>query len=252
MTKKRRLSDLFVVGTEVSIEDPNNEGDPIVVWIQKLSPVQHEAALRKANEKRAPYLALKHLELGHPDLEVYEAELDTQMANLSEVELLTAKKEGAIRAAKEDEVAAEDEWSEDNYLQSLLDSWSEELMAVYAKDSENEEAGRVKGEIERFQEQVEKKLEGELRHIRREYEEMDPHVRRKESLGQVLTYNADIRWMSEYRRQELFYSVRVSEENSRELYFESVDEVAELAAPVYNILLQAYQGLTVNPLEGKD
>lgn len=252
MTKKRRLSDLYVVGTEVTIEDPDPAFEDITVWVQKLSPVQHEDALRKANAQRAPILALKRLELGHPDLEIYEAELEGQLRNFDIVELLTARKEGAIRAAKEDEVAAQDDWAKDNYIQSLMDSWEEELMAKHAMDPEDEEAARVKAELERFNDEVYKKVAGEVRHVRNDYEAMDPEARRREAVEQVLNYNADIRWMSEYRRQELYHAVRVSKEQNRELYFESADEVGELSAPVFNKLQMAYQGLTLNPLEVKD
>jgi hypothetical protein len=251
MTKRRRLSDLYVVGEEVTFEDPGGD-EPIVVWVQKLSPVQHEAVLRDSGAERAPILALKRLEPGHDDLDPYEAELEENLKHLTVVDLLTAKKEGSVRAAKEDEVAAEEEWENDNYLQSLTDAWEGGLMAEWAKNNEHVEAARVHDELERFNEQVEVKVEADMRHVRRDYEDMSDTEARMEALHQVIDFAADVRWMTEYRRQELYYATRVSQENSRELYFDSPGEVGELTAPVFNRLLTVYQGLTVNPLEVKD
>lgn len=250
MTKKRRLSDLYVVGKEVEVEDPNG-GDPIVVWIQKLSPVQHEAVLRDSGAARAPILALKHLPFGHEDLAPYESELEESLRHLSIVDVLAAKKEGAVRAAKEDEVAALDEWADENYLQSLTDAWEADLMVEWAKDNEHVEAARVHDELERFNALVDKKTEADMRHVRKDYERMDPEEAYQEALHQVIDFASDIRWMTEYRRQELYYAVRESQQDSRTLYFEDVSEVGELSGEVFTILLREYQGLTLNPLEVK-
>jgi vacuolar-type H+-ATPase subunit I/STV1 len=125
-------------------------------------------------------------------------------------------------------------------------------MGEWAKNNEHVEAARVHDELERFNEQVEVKVEADMRHVRRDYEDMSDTEARMEALHQVIDFAADVRWMTEYRRQELYYATRVSKENSRELYFESPGEVGELTAPVFNKLLTVYQGLTVNPLEVKD
>jgi len=249
MTKRRRLSDLYVVGEEVTFEDP--EGDPIVVWVQKLSPVQHESVLRDSGAARAPILALKRLPVGHDDLDPYESELEESLRQLSVAEILSAKKEGTIRAAKEDEVAAEDEWDKENYLQSLTDAWQDPLMAEWAKDNEHVEAKRVHDELERFNEQVEKKVKGEMRHVLKDYENMDKEEAHLEALHQIIDFASDVRWMTEYRRQEVYYAVRVSEDKRRELYFDGVEEVGELSTTVFQRLLKTFQNLAVNPLEVK-
>jgi hypothetical protein len=251
MIKKRRLSDLYVVGEEMTFEDPGGD-EPIVVWVQKLSPVQHEAVLRDSGAARAPILALKHLPLGHDDLAPYESELEESLRHISMVDILVAKKEGAIRAAKEDEVAAEDEWDKENYLQSLTDAWNESLMVEWAKDNSHVEAARVHDELERFNAAVDKKTKGAMRHVRRDYESMSDEETHLEALHQIIDFASDIRWMTEYRRQELYYAVRVSEEDNRTLYFEDVGEVGELSAQVFQQLLSTFQNLTLNPLEVKD
>ena len=90
-----------------------------------------------------------------------------------------------------------------------------------------------------------------MRHVLKDYEKMDANEARLEALHQVIDFASDVRWMTEYRRQELYYAVRISEENRRKLYFEGVEEVGELSAPVFQKLLTTFQGLAVNPLEVK-
>lgn len=254
MVKTKRLSDLYVIGQAITVTD---EDESIDVWVQKLSPIQHERALRAANAARVPISALKNLPIDHMDVQVYVGDLADQLEELDIVEMLIARDEAKIRPAKEDEVGEEEEWAKDGYLQGLRDAWEGDdlvdgLMDEFAMDPEAVEPLRVFNELQRFNDAVEKKIEGEVRHIRSEYEEMDPDVRKKKAVHRMIDHNGDILWMSEYRIWEVYLSVRISEEDKRTLYFEDIDEVKSLAVPVFQQLITTYQELVVSPMEGKD
>lgn len=249
MTKKRRLTDLYIVGKELSIDDGSD--DPIVVWIQKLNPIENEYALREANKSRAALLALKKADDDDPELDVYWSQLEADLASdVNPVDVFVAREEVKIRAAKEDQVAYEDEWSEDNYLQGLKDAWEGGLKETYALDNSDPEALRVWNELKRFDALVEEKVQGELRHVRRDYEQADPDWVRREYVNKIIERDADVNWVTTYRRNEIRYAVR-EPDNHKEYYFADADEVAQLAVEIFKQLVQEYQELIVDPLEGK-
>ena len=72
MPKTRSLKDLYVVGKEVVLTD--GEGG-VTVWLQKLNPVDHDTALRKANARRGATLAMSRLPEDSEEREAYMNQL---------------------------------------------------------------------------------------------------------------------------------------------------------------------------------
>lgn len=247
MTKRRRLSDLYVRGGPLSVDDGEGAVD---VWISKLNPVDHDTVLRRANAARARFQMVRN----DRDSEEYQAAFGA-MADLAEadsndlVTFLINKNLAEYRASVEAETAAEDEWAEDDYLQGLLDSWRE-LRDVWVKDSEDVEAKRVYEEIKRFNEIVAKAVDAEAERLRRDWADADVNALVLAATDAFLVREGEDRWMDEYNRAALWKSVRDPKDH-RAYYFESRAEVDQLAEPVFRQLLTAFLELTVEPAEGK-
>jgi len=161
MPKTRRLTDLYVVGKEIDVDD--GAGTPVKVWIQKLAPIDHETALRKANAKRAKTLAAYKKDMTLGDIENALTELMLATPNRDElVEFLVNDRIIKLYQAREAELAAEDEWAEEDYLQGLRDAWADELEEIAADNPEDEEVVRVKSELDRFNAELEKIIEGDI------------------------------------------------------------------------------------------
>jgi len=247
---RRRLTDLYKYGRSVTIEDPDG-GEDFVVWVQKMNPLQHETALNDANMVRAHLMSLRRLPLDDERLALYLTEVEDQVGN-DPREFLALTKEASIRMAKEDEVAAEDEWAKDNYIQSLRDSWTEGMSDRYHVDNEDEEASRIWEELKRFNDQVQVKVDADMKHVRDEVSYLSDDEVTEKILHQVIEGHANSKWIREFRRLEIFYATRVSEEEKDVLYFESVKEVQELSGEVFNLLSDAYTSLNLQPVEVKD
>lgn len=247
MPKKRRLQDLFVTGKEVSIND--GSGDPVVVWIQKLTPVDHETAMRRANARRALFLSIRRMpeteEYQACAMDVYEADDDALIAEIVEGEL--AQKRLAIAA----ELAADEEWSKDDYLQGLEDAWTENLNERYNEEPEDPEAKRVFIELKRFADTVDERLADEREALMNDRSGYDRDELEQIVIKERIETLADLEWMKEYRKCELWLSIRESEDHSKR-YFRQRADVDDLAQQVLSPLVVAYQELQVDVVEGKD
>lgn len=248
--KRRRLSDLYVVGKELELDD--GSGDPVVVWIQKLTPLQHEKSLRRANGVRAGVLAIKD----DPDDSLerlgYQHEFD-QVSTTREdmVNYLLSEKLANLYQVEEARLAAEKEWSENHYLQGLTDLWEDSAKEAYASDSDDPEAKRVFEELKRFAEKVENSVQGHAKELARDWEGTPDDDLKREVLNKVLETAADMQWLAEYRKCEVWFSVR-DPENHNALYFESREEVDDLTIETFTALAAAYGELKVDIIEGKD
>lgn len=246
MPKTRRLTDLYVVGEEFDI-------DGIKVWLQKLSPVDHETAVRRANGKRARVLALARAAQENPEgrdpflNEFYDICEDRE----SMIIFIAASEISKDIAAFEAEVADEDEWSKDDYIQGLKDLWNNEMAERFVMDAEDEEAKRVMAELERFQAAVDKRISGENDALKRDLDTFSDSVLVKRGVDVLIEAHADSEWLTEYRKCELWLGVREIK-NHGERYFESREEVDRLSIEVLSALVLAYQGLNVDVVEGKD
>lgn len=244
--KKRRLSDLYQHGRDITIDDGDGG---VTVWVQKLSPVDHESALRKANAARARVLSLRN----HKDTPEYEAVLVEVQAATTE-DIITELVDYGVaqkRLAVEAELAAEEEWDKDDYLQGLKDAWEGGLKDTYATNKEDPEASRVFVELKRFLDTADERIDAERARLERDFADLDREELEERLVDRHLDSEADMEWIKEYRKCEVWLSVRDAEDHSRR-YFRERKEIDDLAQEVLTPLVQAYQELSVDVLEGKD
>lgn len=246
MPKTRRLADLYVVGKEVTLDDGDG---PVTIWMQKLNPVDHESALRNANAVRARVLAARK---DHDSLDYVTLRSDVE--DQSRDELLMFLSFDAVQTrseAIEAELAAENEWSDSNYLQGLMDSWQGGLKDVYAADPENADAKHVHDEMDRWATLLQDRIEAEREGIVRDLDLKTDEELQDQVLERTLRVNADMSWLAEYHRCEVWLSVR-DPEHHKQKYFARREDVDDLPQEVLLVLISEYRDLTVEPTEGKD
>jgi hypothetical protein len=257
---KRRLEDLWVRGGFVDFDD--GKGDPVKVWVQKLSPVEVNLALRRANAARARIKTVKY----HPEsdaymemwLEVLEWETKDEL-----VTYLLATAEGNIEDRVEAEMAAEDEWSNEGYLQGLRDSWEGGLKDAYIVDPEGPdgvEASRVLAELTRFAAAVRERAAPEVEAAKAHLESQDIEDLQDQAMERVIRYRGNAAWLNEMRLCEIFYGTHDAVPDakqpgkwvaSRDRYWTSRADFDGLPNEVLTPLLAKYAELNVDVLEGK-
>jgi hypothetical protein len=242
MTKQRHLSDLYVKGSDLTIED-------VTVWIQKLNPVEHSQAVRKADAARAKALTAKFDKDSEAYLSVLNDVLDSSREVL--IEILVAAEHARILPAREAKVADEEKWKTDNYLQGLRDAWNEGVAETFIDDPDDIEAKRVHDELEAFLKDVEKEVSDELDSFRSAHDSMSEKEIIDTSMEHRMKVAADMAWVNEYYRSEILLGTRYPDDHSKK-YFSSRDEVDILQLETYAELASAFRDLTVEPTEGKD
>ena len=252
--KRKRLSDLYVVGCDFTVVDDNDNGDD--VWLQKLNPVEHTDAARSANAYRSRQKALA----ADVDSDLYQAALGEITEFADKDVLLTmalAEEIAQARSRVEAMQGDEEEWKKDDYLQGLVDLWlgrplegEPGLRAAYDKDPEDPEASKVFAELRRYDEQVEKETEKEIRALKEDALSL-PHselvARATEAYINKQLTNV---FVDEYNNWMVYFGVR-DPKNHSQRYFESVAEVRVCNAQVKTALILQMQRISVDPLEGK-
>lgn len=242
-TKKRNLADLFQVGKELELDD--GQGEPVKVWLQKLNPVEHEKAMRRASSARAKILSGKDA----AEQEMAEDEA-AEIGREGWIEYLTTDALSRRVRALEAELAAEEEWSKDKYLQGLRDAWDDGMQDTLAEDPDDAEAVRVRDELARFQTALDALIEGERENIRRDYESKDDDDLERRVVERLISTRADLAWLTEFRRCEVWLAVRDPKDHLSYMFDERGD-VDRLSQEVLVRLMTAYQELSVDPQEGK-
>lgn len=247
---RRRLTDLYKVGKMVTLNDDTGE-DPVEVYIRKITPLEQDNCLKRANAARSTTLALRN----KPDSDEYQNQLvDVQEMDLdSKINALIAEPLAKIRMAREAELAGADEseWAKDDYLDGLQESWNNGMQQAYQDDPEDPDAKRVFLELKRFTDEVDKIMEGEQEALKRDWASLPIDEIDRRMVNKMLEVDADGAWLREFRACELFHAVR-DPEDPKHKYFESKDEIEELDLKVRIQLYGEYQSLTVDTAEGKD
>jgi hypothetical protein len=253
MKKPRRLSDLYVRGMEVEVDD--GQGPPVKVWLAKVNAVDRDSMIRRANAAKARYL----IETDNEESDLF-AEQYAQVREYEDrdglVALAISEDLRRFRERTEAEVAAdEDTWGKDDYLQGLVDSWfgtddQPGFAAVIAEDPNDPEALRVKAEIDRFGDQVQKLVDAEIERLKAEWEDVPDEQLWRTVAHQILEQKATNAFVEEAMRQQLFYAVRELDRTTR--YFSTVAEVDELDEAVRGQLMERLNTLSVETTEGKD
>lgn len=249
--KTRRLEDLYVRGVELSITD--GEDDPVVVWVQKMNPLEHEKSIRRAGAAKAQILVAARDRDSELWQEAY-SDVDDIGGRATLIDYLIGDDVAKFQDVKEAELSFTDEWQEDHYLQGLRDLWDDPerpLSAVYAEDPENEDARRVYLELKRFATQVEEEVNPEMERLRRDYETATDEELREKALERVIEIRSGLGWLREYRTCEVLYGVREPDDHKK-YYFTTREQVESLAAPVFQKIASAYNKLVVDVSQGKD
>jgi hypothetical protein len=251
MSRRRRLEDLYVIGRELSLDDGND--DPVVVWLQKLSPLDHDKAIRRAAAAKARVLITRH----DHDTESWQqaySDVDELGGRDALVEYLIAEEAAQIRESAERELAFAEEWSKDGYLTGLQDLWEDEekpMNVKYAEDPEDPDARRIFLELKRFSDTVEEKVAPEIEGLKRDYVEMPEEEIRERAVGQLIDLKSGLAWLREYRHCEVFFATR--EVGNHDVYYFSHHETVDrLATEVFVELSNAYQEMVVDIASGKD
>lgn len=251
--KRRRLSDLYIVGKEMVFNDDSGE-EPIEIWLSKISPIEQRDAADQATKARAKILSLKNSPEAESERLLYEDQLDDLglFDRDDLVTFLSASKIEEARISNEQRIASEDPWAEDDYLNSLQSAWNDGLMDEWVIDPDaNEEAARVYSELKRFTDEVEETMIDEVENIKAEFDQIDEEKLRADAVNKILESEADFAWMNEFSYYQVFYSVRYPEDHKLR-YFESVDEVKCLDTRILSEIIKTYRDMTVEGVEGKD
>lgn len=245
MPKKRRLTDLYIVGQEVVFDD--GQGDPVTVYVRKLSPVDHETALRNANAARSRASAVK-TEVASDEHEQLKRMVDTYSVE-DLVSYLVEDRRQNRKAVIEARVADEEEWSKENYLQGLHDSWNDTLQIRAIESPDDSDVVRVRAELDRYEATVDAELKAETDDLEVELGDRPTEQLRDQVLDKVIDVRSAMAWITEYRRCEVWLSVRELDRKTR--YFENRQEVDELPLEIFDRLSATYMAISVDTIEGK-
>lgn len=252
MVKRRRLSDLYVTGKPASIGA--DTGEPVEVWLQKLNELDRNTAIRRASAAQARY-----------QIDVDDEQSDTFNAALAEVHdldrdqaitMAIAEDVSRVRARVEAERAMDEEtWGKNGYLQGLVDAWignedSEGLAATFQEQPEDPEAVRVKGELDRFEQEVYGLVSAQVDALRRDLQETPEDRLYRLAAKALLKGRSDQAFLAEYTRQTLYLGVREPDDHGRR-YFSTLAEYDDLPDKVRLELTAKYNDMTVEPAEGK-
>lgn len=214
-----------------------------------MNPLEHEKAIRKAGAAKAQIL----LSQRDRDSDVWQ-EAMTDVSELGGrdalIEYVVAEDAVKIRESREAELCFAEEWKKDGYLEGLREAW-DKLSDVYAEDPENEEASRVFLELKRFADQVDAEVESEVEGLKRDLADVPLEELQEKVIDRVLDLRAGLAWLREYRRCEIFFSVRDPEDHNKH-YFLEREDVDRLSVEVFRKLAESYEDLMVAPTEGKD
>jgi len=245
----KRLTDLFKVGRKVVFE----EGDTVIeIWLQKLIPSETAQAIDRASAKRAKFLTVKSASADEEAVEYQRSEL-RRIYTTRDEQLSLAAAEDLARAQEsvEAEIAAEEEWSTDDYFNGLKEAWESEVEARIQEGSESPEDQRVFAELKRFNDQVEKAYSEREADILRDFKSLSETALEDKAFSVFVDGQADGVWLREYRDCQVWLGTRDPADHSK-LYFRDRVEVSSLSMEVLGKLISEYVELEVPPPEGKE
>ena len=243
----RTLKDLYVRGTEVTLDD--GQGEPVVVWVQKLNPVEHKTSVDKAGALRARILTISK----DPDNEDYQTivnqVLDAEPSELIDLHCMVER--ARIAQMVSAEIADNAEWKDENYLTGLIQSWQDEFEVKHKEDPEDEEAARVHSELARFDQKVADETDHRIEVFKDGLETMSLQELQDMAIDHNVKLTADLAWNNEYTHWALFHAVRHSDDRKKRV-FGTRKDLDELQVPVFTALRDALTSMTVDVMEGKD
>lgn len=251
--KRRRLGDLYVRGREVKVDD--GQGEPVVVWLQKLNGIDREACIRRSHAAKARFLQDSEDRDGELYQSVY-GQVRTMSDRVQLVALIVGEDLAKYRQRVEAQLAADEEgWGKDGYVQGLVDAWIGDdnnpgLAAVKVEDPDDPEVKRVSEELDRFDGDVIARVEAERERIEQDWEDAPSDQIWHRVTERLLSGRGEAEFAREYDRQQLFYCVRDPDTHTKR-YFATVADLDDLDDVVRAQLLSEYKELMVDPVEGK-
>lgn len=250
MATRPTLLDLYKRAGEKTIKGTIRGKDvEIPVWLQKLSPTEHQKATRAASAARARHVAVAFDRDSDGYLSVKD-EVHNMGDRVALIDYLIVEEADKIRSSAEAELAAEEEWSDEGYLEGLRDSWVEELADRYAEDPEDSEAKRVLTELTRFTDQVAERVGPILDDLRASYDETSIAELQDKVVEQVIKNRGTAVWLAEFYRQQMFFGTRRPDDHSKR-YFSNFDDLDQLEVPVKLQLQEGFEELVVDSTVGK-
>lgn len=272
--KQPHLVDLYVRGRTQTFTETveGDDGSPVEqsvsVWVQKLNTPRVKKAQRAGDAARAQVLAGAHdpgsdlhAVLRH---KVSEATREELIAELIARDLLN------VRRSAEEEIRADEEWSENNYLVGLLDAWegvdgAEGLSARWIEDPDDVEAARVFDALKRYTEQINERVEAERVMLAIPFEPQPDEVLQEQAFENAVRLAGEDAWFDAFQRSEIFEATRQCSRrrlddgrwdhtpcDHSKPYFATVRELDDLADETFLVLNQTLLELTVDPISGKD
>ena len=250
VTKTRKLTDLFRVGTEFTVDDGDGG---VLVYLAKLNPVQSETAIRKANAARARFLTIAKDKESDQYLAVVNDVMDLSKDEL--LDYVSADEMARRSSALEAEYAENKDWMKDDYLQGLFDAWEDGLQDLYLEAETDEErdpeAVRVFSEMQKYSTEVNDFLAKEGESVREDFANKPMESLQELIVEKMLRIQADLGWMIEYRKCEVWLGTYTSTQ-PRKPYFATRQEVDLLEAETLTCLIGGMSQLNVEVDEGKD
>lgn len=248
---KRRLTDLYIVGEEVTFDDGTD--DPIVVWLQKLTPNETQLAVDASRPAKSVIASIKRLPEDDPAKAPFYDELDKaeMLTKRDKMRFLVQPKVDEFRISAEYRLADEDEWAKDDYLIGLQTAWADGLKDRWLEDPEDEEANRVYKELSRYIDKVEAEVEAEENELIYEIQDLPEQEIDRRVINRLIEDYANKKLIEEFRIQQIYLATREVDDHSKR-YFESREELDTLSSSVINKLLLQYAFMSVDPMEGKD
>lgn len=251
--KRRRLSELYVLGEEVEIG--GDEG--AVLWIQKLSSTEDDEAARAARPYKTAISVIKRLPEDAPEKSFYYDQLDLPELDSIEkrLEYLVQPALDEFELTAEAQLADEEEWKKEDYLIGLNEAWSpgseDGLYQRFVTDPEDEEARRVYQELQRFTEEFQARVDARKQDLIYELEDLEDEEINKRVVNRLIEDESNNKMYQEFRFQQLYRGTRDPEDHSKK-YFESIDEIRSLPKEAYIELLAHWIGLNMDSIAGKD
>lgn len=261
MTKaKAHLSDLYRRGASLTLDD--GDVGEVEVYLKKLNPIEAKEAREKGNAARARVLMKRKDKDSDIWLDAYTRVID--MEEEERVSLIVAPEVLKRRIEVEVEVAHEDEWLENDYLDGIHEAWQDGLDVQYQSAREKvddgvEEEELEKGEKEalkameemtRFSDQVDKIMKSETSAIERpikSYEEEQLIEKAVESLFEKESYDA---WVDAFLAARIYFATRDVNDHAKK-HFRTFRDAQEVEPEVLTALLEGYRKVELVDLEVK-
>lgn len=248
----KRLVDLYVLGEEVSFDDP--EGAPIVVYLKKLQPFEQEVCMNRANMERAKTLVLKRKDKDDDEVLLFAVQLDDNFTPEEVISFVSAEDVTKAYKSAEAMIAEKEEWAKEDFLVGLQEAWEDGLKDHFHLEEypdKHAEALNVFEQLKKFTEQVDEEFDIQRKRIQREFEVRPADELRAIAIDKLIEMKADMRWLNEFRRSQIWQATRVSKKNAKDKYFESRAEVDDIHPDILETLLAAYDRISIKPDEGK-